>query len=191
MWHLQPGRSRPAVVAVDPLASLNIRTIDAFIGGRRYTVEGRPAADWLEALIGGTWHEIIPGWLEKRNNDVIARLINGDISDDEIDAAIKDVITIASGRPWWWPAQLILGIAADHDQWSTVHGQMLLSGQRADLMPFGAWLDLFYAVVTKNMDTQEKISFIMKSDMPPSGVEIDEFDEGEAFLSLMAGGMDM
>jgi hypothetical protein len=175
------------MVALDPLASLRAEDIDVTIGGQVYTLEGRPAAVWLECLMTGDVTPIIPGWLGSEAEDLILeRLADDEITADELNEVTKDVISVAAGRPWWWAMYLISYACLDVHHWSRVNGALVLAGVKVDEISLSAWVDAAYVILTDKMAAGEEYNnFKMQIDTPPTPDLLDEEEEAAAFMSML------
>jgi hypothetical protein len=175
------------VVAVDPLASLEITSTYVTLAGRTYEVEGHPASDWVALILTGRTYEILPGWIMDDDvDDLIDQLLDGTVSDEELTEATHDVMTIAAGRPYWYATQLIASVASTHVSWATLHGRMVMRGVRANELSLSAWVDALYASCVEGIhEESDRQKFDQQMDTPPASVPIDEEEEGQAFLALM------
>lgn len=176
------------MVAVDPLASIGIYPVNVTIGGREYEVEGHPAADWLVLLLSGEYFRVLPGWLaeEDQKTALLYDIESGAVSTAELDEVTLDILGIAAGRPWWWPMQLVMMASSSNDTWGTFHGKMLRSGVDEQTMPFGAWLDLLYSIMTDGLQQESKQQFLNATEIPDASLNIplDEEEEAKAFFAL-------
>jgi hypothetical protein len=182
------------MVAVDPLASLAPREILVRLAGRDYAIPPLPAIDWLEAILGGTQAAIIPSWFRDGQEAVFAAIMDGTVTDLDLDEATRDAVTVAAGRPWWWVTQLVGMAAHDNRTWTSLHGRMVLAGIDATRLPLAAWVDALYAAICELYagDQEGRQRFDVTVDTPPDGVDIDEEEEGAAFLALAGTlGMDI
>lgn len=175
------------MVAVDPLASLEVRDIFVTIGGKEYLLEGRPAIDWLIEIISGDLVSILPGWLdEEAEYFILDCLADGSIHPKELDDATHEVISVASGRPWWWAATVIAYVANDIHHWSRVNGRLVLAGVDPKVVSLSAWVDAAYAALIENMtDRDEYTKFKGQIDTPPTPDLLDEEAESDAFMSML------
>lgn len=175
------------MVAVDPLASLEIQDIFVTIGGVEYLMEGRPAADWLTQIVTGDLISILPGWLdEKAEYAILDKLADGSVTPTELDDATLEALSVAAGRPWWWAVTLIGHATGDIHHWSRINGHLMLAGVDARDIPLAAWVDAVYAAYTERIqDNDEYVKFKGQIDTPPTADLLDEEEEAEAFLSML------
>lgn len=176
-------------VSVDPTAQFEISDVIVELGGRDFLIPGRPAATWLAILTADQFDgsEIIPGMVAdpEQLDDL---LLGGGVDVDQIVGAIQDVITIASGHPWWWSLGLLSLIRSQE------HGTQLLGEMTrldASTCSLGAWLNTLYAITVKYMKQEDRTKFDMELDTPPPDIEIepedliDEAASSAAFMSMM------
>lgn len=176
------------MVAVDPVASLRITTTYVDLGGRTFEVGKHSAADWLDLILTGELYHVLPGWVEDRNDSyaITEMLLDGEITEDDIDKAIREVITIAGGRQHWWIFNLVGVARATNTSWSVLNGRLIQAGIDADQISLAAWIDALYSTCVEMMQGQEhRVQFDTHLEAPPAGTELDEEEEGEAFLALM------
>jgi hypothetical protein len=174
------------MVAVDPLASLEIEDIYVTIGGREYRMSGRSAAVWLRTILGDDYTLILPAWLDEDQEVLLMdRLMDDEFTVQEMDEAVLDVISIAAGRPWWWAMQLIMYAASDVHHWARVNGKLVLAGVDNSRITLAAWIDAVYALFIDGMDREDYDKFKAQIDTPPTADLLNEEEEAEAFLSMM------
>lgn len=176
------------MVAVDPVASLRITGVDLLWARRRYAVGPHSAADWLELILDGLLHRVLPGWIEddRQARELSGLLLDGGIDDEAIKQLTLDSITVVSGRPYWWTFNLIGVAASTNTSWATLNGRLLQAGVDPHRISLSAWVDALYAVCVTDMDKEQRIQFDTFMETPPAGTAIDEEEEGQAFLALMA-----
>lgn len=173
------------MVAVDPVASLRITTVDVHLGGRTFEIGKHSAADWLEVIIDGRLHRVLPGWLDDGEAAIFTEMfLDGYFGEEDISTATLDAITVVGGRKHWWIFN-ILGQAVG--AWSIINGALVRAGVKADEISLSAWTDAAYSYCVEQMqDQKQRIQFDAYLEAPPAGTAIDEEEEGEAFLALMA-----
>lgn len=178
------------MVAVDPAASFGIPSVFVEIGGYEYEVEGHSAADWVPLILSGRTFKVLPGWIDGDCTRLEDGLLSGDITDEELDEATHDVMTVAGGRVWWWCSQLITMVGGDNSVWAQLHGQMVLNGIKADQISLAAWVDALYSVAVSRYQSDEgRQKFDQAIDTPPSWIPLDPEEEGAAFMALMSSGI--
>lgn len=172
-------------VSADPTAQFEISDIILELGGHEFVIPGQPAATWLSILTSD----------EPDGSQILALIENGDQLDDlllaggadvdQIAGAIRDVITVASGHPWWWSLGLLSVLRSQE------HGTQLLGEMTrldASVCSFGAWLNALYAIVVKYMKQEDRTKFDMELDTPPPDIDIqpeDLIDEAASSASFM------
>lgn len=176
------------MVQIDPAATLAQWAIDVDIGDQSYTIPGLPASEWLLAVLGGSWMDIVPGLLDDESGDRLdERIISGAIAFDDLVGPARDALAAASGTRWWTAARLA---QASADTW--LGHELQLRGLDPARMPFAAWLAGAYRAATRALDDPKRMQLDMELDRPPKGVPLEEwFNEQEAadsFMRLAAGG---
>lgn len=174
------------MVAVDPVASLRITGVSLVLAGRSFEVEPHSAADWLELILEGTLYRVLPGWLDEDADVLSTMILDGEISDDDLGTATFDAITVVGGRKHWWIFNLIGVAASNNTAWSTLNGRLIHAGVDAQAISLSAWVDALYAICVENMDKDQRIQFDTHVETPPADEPIDEEEEGQTFLALMA-----
>lgn len=76
------------------------------------------------------------------------------------------------GKPYWFVAVRIFGIAAEN--WGTINGECQAQGVNLRKMHPEDFSDLVLHFVTRNMDSKETDAFYRKLYMPPVGEEPDD-----------------
>jgi len=179
------------VVAVDPLASLRIAPCVTTIAGHDFVIEGHCAADWITMILGGTLHQVIPGWFQAEDDELILTnmILDGDVTNEELNTITLEVMGIAAGRAAWWAINLIGMVASDNSVWATINGRLLLGGVRADEVSLAAWIDACYSCIVDSIDDKDqRFQFDSQVETPPPDMAIDEEEEGAAFMALMGSG---
>lgn len=177
-------------VSADASAHFTQYDIIVTLGDKRYTLPGEPASTWLAILtpeqIDGS--QILPGMLSLDEQEQVEDLLlSGELAIVDLTQAIRDVITEASGHPWWWTLGILSTLRGEHG--TQILGEM--AQHNPDLMPFGAWLNALYARLVKYMKEQDKAQFDAQLDSPPADVEIkaeeliDEAAATATFMSMM------
>lgn len=170
---------------VDPIASIAISDIRVEIGRVRAVIRGVPASVWLRVLMGGGFAAVVPGMLDAADADRLDDAMwDGDVTLAEVDAARRDVITVAGGRDWWWTLNLL---AVCRPVWATVHGRLASHGFRASVVPLGAALDALYVVCAEIAGGGRRELDRHLEMAPPGFLHLDEEAESKAFLGMMNG----
>lgn len=171
---------------VDPSASMAPFTIKVEVAGRVCTIEPEPAATWIALLVSGDYEGILPGLLDDEDAEGLDEALwSGELSANELREAILDVITVVSGRDWWWALNLL---AVCRSAWPQMYGTLVRHGFNAHVEPFAAFLDALYSLCVEEMPEDRRRSFDTALDQAPAGYRtINEEGEAHAFLALMNG----
>lgn len=188
------GSVRVSPTDVDPLASLRISKVAVDLAGRRWLIPAVDAATWLEILLDDPLdpEALFPGLCGPEVivevNDLI---ILGEITMDQMQEAIFDVIEAASGRKWWVALRLCKAIRGG---WDRVGGELASHG----VTPFGVslsyWLDGAFATsfrILAEQDPRAAADFTKKLTTPPPGLAMENFNRDratEAFRAAMDRG---
>lgn len=156
---------------VDVPAHFQIRDIEVALNGRRYLIPGQPASWWLAILtdeqVDGS--EILPGLLSSQDQQELDDLLlNGELEVSELMVTIREIITVASGHPWWWTLNLISVLRSSHG--TQLLGE--LAYLDADKIPFANWLNALYARIVKHMKDQDRTRFDVDLDTPPADAQV-------------------
>lgn len=179
-------------MASDLLASLKLWSIeDIVIVDRTYRVPPLPAVNWLEILLDEQVSLFgITGLLEPdANEDIEYHIIQGNYSREEWEELTWDLVSIASGRPWW-TALYLLGNAKHVGNVDTVKGNLALHGVDATRISLSAWLDAVYRIFTQHMSSEDRQKFDLLLARPPAGIKVktDADANRAAFRALMSSG---
>lgn len=158
----------PHVVS-DPVASLRPWPIDVRLGQTTVHIPALPAADWLAVLMTEfTIWDLIPGLCPDDEDIAIQALREGQLTADEFQDACLQVITTATGRPWWFAVRLIQVAAAS---WEVVGGNLAKSSVDAGRISIGQWLDITLLVCLEGMKQEQTTMFLSQLEAPPRGHE--------------------
>jgi hypothetical protein len=178
-------------VPADPLASLEPFDLEIEVAGRDFLLPAAPAVDWLRIFLANnpTLDDILPGMAGPQCRAHLYRsMMAGSFTTEEWKQLLLDIIEAVSGRRWWQALNLINAMK-EPANWTPVHGHLLLRGIDVRQVSLAAWLDATYALVTENMDKDEKIKFQLAIDTVPDSVSaedaIDEAEQERAFLAMM------
>jgi hypothetical protein len=180
-------------MATDALAALRIWALEVELAGRTYVVPGRPAVDWFLALLDEeTPLPLIPGMMDDAAQDEIEDLLlDGVVDVDLIAVRSRELLTAASGRPWWEADRLIRSAA---NSWQIIGGELTRLGVDMEKVSLGAALNAIYVICVRTMDEQERNKFDIDLRVPPIGVDgvtteemYDARAAEEAFMALMGG----
>lgn len=164
---------------VDPLASLRISRIAVDLGDRRFIIPALPARDWLEILLEEeiSPEDIFPGLCD--SDDIVAvnlMLAQGQVTMDEMAAALYSVIEAASGRKWWVTLRLCTTIRAG---WDRVGGRLASHGVTPFDVSLSYWLDGAYDAILGilgEMDPKAIGTFTARLIQPPPGLAKQAFE---------------
>lgn len=139
---------------VDPLASMRCWAIEIELGGRTYDVPALPAVDWWPVLVSSNPMAILDFVV---SNDLDERLLDRQIQETELVAALRDAVEEATGRSFH--ISVVLAMVASQ-QWAAVGGVLAQKGFRWDVAPIGAALDAVYSVVMNGLDEESQKKFL-------------------------------
>lgn len=172
----------------DPIASLAPFAIHVTLGGQEYEIPALPAIDWLRVLIPEDISvlDVVPGLFPDDVRVLVEeRIMSRSISREELLKAAFDVITVASGRDYWFTVKFL---AVCRVSWDAVGGVLARSGIDARTIPLAAWIDAAYhiarEIIASGKDgSQNLVRFTSELEAPPPGIdyEIDEELEAAAF----------
>lgn len=167
----------------DAAAARGLWGVDVTVAGTTQTIPPLPALDWLEALDGGAWTDVIPGLLE--GDDLDAAFVAGEVNMDEARAAARRVLTEVAGVKWSVAAALI-GVGRH----PILAGRLILAGLDLTRISLGAYVVACYSVATRDMTREQMATFDLQLAMPPAGAAPEDYydeDEAEAhFLAAMS-----
>lgn len=184
----QSAKPAPPSIAQSPLFALQAWPVDVRIGKLRIHIPPMPASAWVAALLD---EDVITGVLDIFGEDVIDdvfdMLADGTVDLGTVNETVYDVITLVSGRPWWFTTRLIYVAAG---AWDAIGGDLAHAGIRADVMPLQAWMDALLHTVMERCPTDDRTSMLTRLNAPPAGQApaINEKAEEDAFRSYMRSG---
>jgi len=157
------------------LASLRVWAIEVDLGDRTYRIPPLPASEWFAAVLSGEHAPIVPGLLEPADQeDVIDRLLAGDVTQRVLEEANHDALAAASGWKWWEAERLIASAAVG---WKVIGGLLQGAGLDLSTAPLGAVLSSMYAMAVTHMKPEDRFSFDAQLSAPPLGRAREMFDE--------------
>jgi len=172
----------------DPIASLSRADLWVTIADQSYRMKFRPAAFWLERLLGERImvDSFIPAMVDRNGrDDLMDRMVDGEVDDAEIIEAFRDALSLASGRSWWFTLNLV---AVVKSVWAELNGQIVRAGIDPYRVTLGAWLDAVWTMVLENIDKPEERSRITTLlNNPPEGYVVNPSseDNDDAFFALV------
>lgn len=169
------------------LASLRVWAVEVDLGGHSYRVPPLPASEWFAAVLSDEAVPIVPGMLEPaEQEEIIDRLLAGELSREDLDQANRDALAAASGWKWWEAERLIVSAAVE---WRIIGGLLQGAGLDVSTASLGAVLSSMYAMAVTNMKKEDRFTFDAQlSAPPPQAIRRDDFDQSvyaEAFADLL------
>lgn len=174
----------------DPLASLDVYKVHVHLGDQRFVIPAIDAAGWLKILLDDPLNteEIFPGLCGPADVVTVNQMmVSGLVSEEELTAAIYDVIEAASGRRWFIAVRLC-GYARAN--WDRIGGELACHGVTPFKVSLSYWLDALYATMIRLIaegNPKKLTQFTADlTRLPPSEARIiDDEAEGNAFLAMM------
>lgn len=177
----------------DPTVSFEPVPLEVEVAGVVFTIPALPASGWLSILCadrpdGG---DIFPGLLDDDQQSLVDDLIFEEKLDySEIEQLVKEIITVVSGRQWWWTLKILSTLQSEHA--TEILGEINRYCDSATIS-LGMWVNSLYALLMRNRDEQDRFKLDSTLDAPPPGVEV-EISEAEqraserAFFAMMNQG---
>lgn len=140
---------RIASTNAEPLAALDIYKVQVTLGDRTFFIPALPAAEWLKILLADELdaEAIFPGLCGSQAVvDVNMMAINEQITDADLETAITDAISVASGRNWWITLRLCRFLRTN---WDRIGGELAANGVTPFQVPLAHWLDAAHATVLR------------------------------------------
>jgi hypothetical protein len=160
---------------VDAGASLQPSEIDVELGRWLYTIPALPASAWIEAILSEEPGAIVPGLMDgATRDDVWRQFLLGHIDKEELETAWRDVLTAASGQPWWQVSRIVMS-CAHSDAWPVVHGKLLKWGVDLDRISLGGLYNVLLLLAYESCkDDNDKAAFEFNLTTPPPEVSVSE-----------------
>jgi hypothetical protein len=190
-----PGRSaEPEVISLspvnpDPVASMRIWGADVTLGDQVFRVPAMDAAGWLEYLLADkiVYEDLFPGLAGPAAVVAVNQmLLDGEVSNEDLEQAILDLIEQVSGRAWWVTVKLCFSL---RHNWESAGGELA----RNAVVPFGVplsyWLDAAYATMIRlfmeGPKPKDASRWTHELTVPPASEtrEIDDVANANAFLA--------
>lgn len=168
------------------MAALRCWPVTVTLTGREFTIPALPASAWFIAVLGDEVLPIVPGLLGEADQEEVSDLIAfGDLGLEEVVAASRDALEVASGWRWWEADRLIRSAGAE---WKVIGGELLRAGADLDRLSLGAVLGLIYALAARNLDPQKRQQLDFQISQPPRELAEQEREAlaEEMFAELMA-----
>jgi hypothetical protein len=184
---------QPVPVAVptlvsDPVASLRSWPVDVELSGITIQIPALSAADWLAVLMASPLdlEAVFPGLAPGALEVVDDLLYSEKLTVLELQETVLDIITTASGRPWWITMRLISSAMTN---WGLLGSDLALAGIDADKLSLGAWLDALFILIVRATPEDQLTMFFSKLEFPPPGYEPEEpVMDMDDFMAAMADG---
>jgi hypothetical protein len=162
------------------------------VGGVDLRFGAYPASEWLGALLS----DDLLGELLDLAEPEDAQAVREGLSDGSIDFnvfsdAIMEMVTLLSGRPWWFTVSLV---ATVNGAWDTIGGYLAVRGTCAQTLSLQAWVDALLAVALMHIKPEDQNGFIVRLNKPPAGIDvpadvaINAKREEDVFYAQMRGG---
>jgi hypothetical protein len=182
-----PSVAIPTLVS-DPIASLRCWPVEVELAGTVVQIPALSAADWLAVLMSSPLdlEAVFPGLAPGALEIVDDLLYSGEMTVLELQDLALDVISMASGRPWWIAMRLIVSATSN---WGLLGSDLALGGVDASKLSLGAWLDALFILIVRATPEDQLTMFFSKLEFPPPGYEPQEpvmaLDD---FMAAMADG---
>lgn len=173
---------------MDPIAALKRSPVVVELGGREYTIPPIAAADWFVAILGGRPLPILPGLLaDDEQEELSDALAFGEVGLDEVVAASRDALEVASGWRWWEADRLIRSAG---EQWATIGGKLAQYGVDLTALPLGAALNVIWTLAQRGLNEQQRQQLAFQLSTPPAGLDEAEREAlaEQMFDNLLSGG---
>lgn len=160
------------------------------VWGGSWECRTRPnvAGTWLNALLepDATWttmmHDLVRDEFQVAMENLIA---DGGISIEDSCSAMKEILTLAGGRPWWKTLNII---AIAEASWENVGGELAARGIVPAAVTLGAWLDAVWYLLRKlaaSSSEEAYRSLVAEVEREPVG-PLSEDDMDMSFGEFMA-----
>lgn len=183
-----PTPPPPPTTSTSLLHSLRAWPVVVWIGSVVVEFDEFHADQWVAALIDEEPIQAIMELLDDEVHDLLVdELIEGRIDARTLEHGLLDVVSLVSGRPWWFTLRLL---HAAQGAWDTVGGFMALRGVRAEQLSLQAYMDALLAAVLRHVEPKDQTSMLARLKAPPAGATIaaiDEAREEDVFRAQMRG----
>lgn len=183
-----PSQPPPPSTSASLLHSLRPWPIVIRLAGMRCEFGEFYADTWVAALLeedpGNGVLELLD---EDTRENIVDALIEGNLDGVVLGEAVMNVVTVASGRPWWFTLRLL---HTAQSAWDTIGGYMALHGVNAQQISLQAYLDALLAAVLRHVEPKNQTSMLARMKAPPAGATkpaIDEAREADLFMAQMRG----
>ena len=183
----------PPSTATSMLFALQPWPVTITVSGVDLRFAALPASAWLGALLSDDFlGDFLALAHEGDAQQVIEGLAAGTVDFDALSEAIMELVTMLSGRPWWFTIGLV---ATVNGAWDTIGGYLAIRGTNAAALSLQAWIDALLAVVMLHMKPEDRNGFLVRLNKPPAGIDtpvdvaINAKREEDVFLAQMRGGV--
>lgn len=164
------------------------------IAGVEHTIPAYPAAVWLDVLLAEEpdLTALFPGLAGAEAEQAVEdALWDGKLTLEEYNKILQEVLTTASGHPWWFTIRLAV-IA--REAWDSIGGSLALRGVDPGAIPLARWVDAAYGALRELLKPHDKEQArrseeILHALLEDPGVgNVEEFDEereARAFMEVM------
>jgi hypothetical protein len=148
------------------------------VGAFDFVMPAYLADRWLVAVSSEVVRGVIPGLLTPDDGSlVVAAMMAGELTIQDLERAALDAIAHASGRQWWEAVRLVGW--ADQST-GEMYGNLILRGVHPDRVTFAAWCAAMLAFVMtgRELKDRQKIEFDLMIPPPSVADETIEWDSG-------------
>lgn len=113
-----------------------------------------------------TGHGLLYRLLPPQDADLLEELLHTRPMDvEEFSRLGFEVLSFASGRPWWVAWRLVyVAVGA----WDALGGEMMMKADPT-VLSLAAWLDVLFLMILRNIEDSKRSMFLMKLELPPEG----------------------
>ena len=159
------------------LSLLARRPVAVTVGGRKFSLPYRSAAEWASALESLEFLVTSLADDEVRAAIVDMHIARTPVREDLKNEALR-ILEQEGGRKWWEVGRLLSTSVS-----TEVLGHLVLSGVDPWNRSVGEWCAAVYALCLKNQDERGRMKFEFSLSLPPRGYEA-ECDDGNDIASL-------
>lgn len=162
-------------------------------GGETFYVPAMDAARWLEILLAKQidYEALFPGLCGPAvQMDVNKMILDGDVTNEDLERAILDLVEEVSGRRWWTTFRLCISIRG---AWDVLGGELARHGVTPFGVPLSYWLDGAYTtmidLLLRGPEPKKAEEWTRALTVPPAseGRDVDLEANSLAFLAAMRG----
>lgn len=147
------------------------------------TLGFRPAGVWIPALVAPRLDPVFPDALEPGSReDLAVALATGSVTTADLNTAIRNLISEASGWREWWAAIRLAAVSTSRE----TSGHLALAGLDPQSVSLAEWLNAVYVLHTRHAKPEDVFKFEASLIAPPPGIEDEWDDDGEDFHMMMS-----